>query len=224
MQQLQVVEHSNMRVLTTSQLADAFDTNKKLITNNFQRNKKQYIPEEHYFELTGEALRHFKATHHNDADLKFIPKLYLWTEKGAWLHAKSLNNDKAWDAYSALIDSYYKITARNQLNGVDPNMMLTLTNAEWEQVQHRLEVLEMQVQEVTLHSGEQARLRKAVGDRVYQLAKVEGARPALFRSLYSAIREEFEVGSYRDVKQFELQKALRFVNNWGGRDRESINQ
>lgn len=215
MQQLQVVEHGNMRVLTTIQLADAFGTNKKLITNNFQRNKKQYIPEEHYFELSGEALRQFKAIHHSDADLKFIPKLYLWTEKGAWLHAKSLNNDKAWNAYSALIDSYYKITAHNQLSKVDTNMMLTLTNADWAQVQHRLEVLEMQIQEVTLHSGEQTRLRNAVGERVHQLTNENGARPALFRAIYSAIREEYGVGSYRDVKRYQLQDALRFVEKWG---------
>ena len=32
------------------------------------------------------------------------------TEKGAWLHAKSLNTDQAWEAYESLVDDYYRLT------------------------------------------------------------------------------------------------------------------
>ena len=39
--------------------------------------------------------------HHQIGDgLKHAVKLYLWTEKGALLHAKSLNTDVAWEVYS----------------------------------------------------------------------------------------------------------------------------
>ena len=48
MQQLQVVEHSNMRVLTTEQLADAYDSNRKVIMRNFQRNRDRYVLGIHY--------------------------------------------------------------------------------------------------------------------------------------------------------------------------------
>ena len=34
--------------------------------------------------------------------------LYLWTEKGALLHAKSLNTDKAWQVYDYLVDFYFR--------------------------------------------------------------------------------------------------------------------
>lgn len=215
MQQLQVVEHSNMRVLTTNQLAEAFDTNSKVIARNFQRNQEHYIPKEHYISLAGEDLKTFKTERQNDVSLKYVSVLYLWTEKGAWLHAKSLNNERAWEAYQKLIDSYYKVV--NEIgDGGSDNLTLTLTTEDWERVQYRLEVLEMQAKEVTLHSGEQLRLRKAVSERVYQLSKVEGARPTLFRSLYSEIREKYNVGSYRDVKQHELQDALRFIESWRG--------
>ena len=33
--------------------------------------------------------------------------MYLWTEKGAFLHAKSLNTDEAWEVYGKLVDSYF---------------------------------------------------------------------------------------------------------------------
>lgn len=211
---LDVIDHHKMRVLPTVQLAEAFGTNSKVIAKNFERNKAHYEEGQHYFVLSGDALRHFKTSRQNDGSLKYVSVLYLWTEKGAWLHAKSLNNEQAWEAYQMLIDSYYKVQQAFS-EGVD-NMTLTLTHADWAQVQHRLEVLEMQVQEVTLHSGEQLRLRKAVGERVHQLTNENGARSTLFRALYSAIREEYEVGSYRDVKQYQLQNALRFVERWGG--------
>ena len=215
MKLLDVIEHREQRVLSTTQLADAFGTNNKIITRNFQRNKDYYVEGKHFYSLSGDRLKQFKASRQNDASLKYVSVLYLWTEKGAWLHAKSLNTEKAWEAYQTLIDSYYQISQQLKIKGSD-NMTLALTNEDWERVQQRLGVLEMQMEKVTLHSGEQLRLRKAVGARVHQLAKQDGARPVLFRALYSALRERYEVESYRDVKQYKLQDALFFVNGWEG--------
>lgn len=38
-----------------------------------------------------------------------INTLYLWTERGALLHAKSLNTDKAWEVHDFLIDTYFRV-------------------------------------------------------------------------------------------------------------------
>ncbi len=35
--------------------------------------------------------------------------MYLWTEKGALLHAKSLNTNKAWKVYDYLVDFYFRV-------------------------------------------------------------------------------------------------------------------
>lgn len=35
-------------------------------------------------------------------------RFYLWTERGALLHAKSINTDKAWDVYEQLLDTYFR--------------------------------------------------------------------------------------------------------------------
>ncbi|MEZ7173618.1 ORF6N domain-containing protein [Sporosarcina sp. OR05] len=218
MQQLQVIEHANRRVLTTNQLAEAFETNGKIITRNFQRNKERYEIGKHYYSLSGEDLNQFKASRQNDGTLKFVSVLYLWTELGAWLHAKSLNTDKAWEAYRMLIEEYYAITQMRQ--GVEDgvNQTPSLSNKEYYHLESRLIALEEQFKNVlTLHSGEQKRLRMAVTERVYQLSRKEkGARPTLFRAIYTELRERYEVESYRDVKQHQLQDALRFVAGWGG--------
>lgn len=53
-------------------------------------------------------MREFKLT--NDEIQRSLPRvnrLYLWTEKGALLHAKSLNTDKVWEVYY-LVDFYFR--------------------------------------------------------------------------------------------------------------------
>ena len=59
--------------------------------------------------LEGQELRTFKSTNVEiQRSLPRISRLYLWTEKGALLHAKSLNTDKAWQVYDYLVDFYFR--------------------------------------------------------------------------------------------------------------------
>lgn len=90
--------------------------------------------------LSGEDLKQFKAVHQNDESLKFTSTLYLWTEKGAWLHAKSLNTDEAWDAYETLVDEYYVI--KNQVMPKSQSeiiLMLAQQNVDIERKQLEIE-------------------------------------------------------------------------------------
>ena len=108
MHNLQVVEIKGQRVLLTRQLAEAYGTERQIISNNYTRNKKRYVNGKHVIILEGEELKEFKASHQIDDNLKFAHTLYLWTEKGALLHAKSLNTDKAWQVYDYLVDFYFR--------------------------------------------------------------------------------------------------------------------
>ncbi|MED4699644.1 ORF6N domain-containing protein [Lysinibacillus capsici] len=214
----QLIVHGGARVLTSVQLAESYNTNAKIINRNFSRNQDQFIEGEHYFQLTGETLKAFKAERPDDASLKFASSLNLWTEKGAWLHASFLKGKRAKEVFTALVDSYYNILeAPPQPIMQQGQAPLAITLEDYQQLESRVTTLEdMLKQQVTLHSGEQSRLRAAVGERVHALAKDKGARPALFRAIYSAIKERYKVGSYRDVKQHELQDALKFVATWEG--------
>ena len=102
------VAHQGQRILTTAQLAGSYGTDAQLIINNFNRNKDHYTEGKHFFLLEGVPLKEFRAITQFDLPLN-LNKLYLWTEKGAWHHAKSLNTDKAWDAYESLVDEYYRV-------------------------------------------------------------------------------------------------------------------
>lgn len=103
------IEYQNQRILTTAQLAEQYGTEPQIITNNFNRNRDRYTEGKHFYCLEGEEKREFINLHQIDLGSKHAAILYLWTEKGAWLHAKSLNTDRAWEAYEMLVDEYYRI-------------------------------------------------------------------------------------------------------------------
>lgn len=105
---LQVLEIEGQRVLTTKQIAEAYGTNEKTIQYNFRYNKARYTLGKHYIEVTGDELRRLKTRSEFQSSLKYAKSLYLWTEKGALLHAKSLNTDKAWEVYDYLVDFYFR--------------------------------------------------------------------------------------------------------------------
>lgn len=105
MNELQITEYKNIRVLTTQQIAEAYGTDGKTISYNFNHNKDRYSEGKHFICLTGDELRAFREIHDLPTNLN---KIYLWTEKGAFLHAKSLNTDVAWEVYDKLVDSYFE--------------------------------------------------------------------------------------------------------------------
>lgn len=100
MTDLMVIERQGLRVLTTAQLAECYGTDSKVISYNYNHNKDRYEEGKHYICLTGDELRAFREIH----DLpKNLNRTYLWTERGALLHAKSLNTGKAWEVYGELL-------------------------------------------------------------------------------------------------------------------------
>jgi phage regulator Rha-like protein len=112
MNELQVIEYKGFVVATTKQIAEAYGASPKKVSNNFNANKKRYTEGKHYFMLDGEELRQFKDLSRNSGLVDRAPKLYLWTERGALLLAKSINTDTAWEAYERLVDFYF--TKKNE--------------------------------------------------------------------------------------------------------------
>ncbi len=116
MQDLQVVEIQGKRVLTSAQIASCYETTRDCIKKNFHLNKGRFIEGKHYIVLVGDELKNFKNQVENfDLVASRTSHIYLWTEKGALLHAKSLNTDKAWEVYDYLADFYFRARERPEL-------------------------------------------------------------------------------------------------------------
>ena len=111
MNELTVLEHNSIRVMTTEQLAEAYGCAPKQIQQNFSNNRVRFIAGKHFFVLEGQDLQTFRLQVEN-IELQISPKtrhLYLWTERGAARHSKMLGTERAWDVFEQLEDSYFKV-------------------------------------------------------------------------------------------------------------------
>nr|WP_288700631.1 ORF6N domain-containing protein [uncultured Blautia sp.] len=142
MQLPETIEVKGIKVLTTRQIAEAYGTTKDKIIYNFNYNKDKYILGKHYIEVFGEELRRLKRTCEIQSSFKYAKSLYLWTEKGALLHAKSLNTDKAWQVYDYLVDFYFR--AKEKEPGLPPKREVVPTQTKTEPVKSKVAIPHME--------------------------------------------------------------------------------
>ena len=108
--EVMVVEYKDKRVLTTEQVAEAYECESIQIQQNYANNKDRFTEGKHYFKLEGEELKRFKASMGDSkfsSTLKFVSVLMLWTRQGASRHCKMLGTDKAWDMFDCLEENYF---------------------------------------------------------------------------------------------------------------------
>ena len=109
MNELTVLEHNSIRVMTTDQLAEAYGCAPKQIQQNFNNNRVRFIAGKHYFKLEGADLKAFKDSLENIESVvgSRAPSLILWTKQGAARHSKMLGTERAWDVFDELEESYF---------------------------------------------------------------------------------------------------------------------
>lgn len=213
MNDLKVIEYRNIRVLTTQQLAEAYGANADTVTKNFNRNKDRYMEGKHFICLKGDDLKAFRANGQIDL-LPNLNTLYLWTEKGAFLHAKSLNTDKAWEVYDHLVDTYFEAKKPlTQLEILQQSVeVLNRHEREIQQIDTRMDKLEF---DIPLYGSEADELsnhvkRKGVqvlGGKQSEAYQDTEIRSKVYRDIYDQIKREF--GIYDDTGRPKSYKALK---------------
>lgn len=222
MNNLTVTEYKNIRVLTTSQIAEAYETNTDVITKNFNRNKDRYIEGKHYICLEGDDLKAFKTNGQIDLSSR-INKLYLWTEKGAFLHAKSLNTDKAWEVYDRLVDEYFEKGSRKPMTIAEQIQLLAQGNVELEE---KIEAVNDDLQEfkrdMPLLALECQKITKAKNQKVVPMLggkdapayKDNSLRQLVYSDIDAQLRREFGVNTYKAIKRSQCDVAIKIINEY----------
>lgn len=215
MNELQKVEYNATLVLTTQQIAEAYGTEPRVISNNFGRNKDRYAEGKHYIRLEGDSLKAFKTNHHFDESSK-VNKLYLWTQKGALLHAKSLNTDKAWEAYDRLVDSYFEKKEsridRSQLSPEIQALYGLLDNQAKLELEQRRQQEEISRIDTTVSTMKEI-FTQPIGDwkaeinaRVREVAHKSGIE---YQELYNRMYGELETTAHCSLKRLQENKKAR---------------
>lgn len=215
---LTVTEYEDIRVLTTQQLAKEYGTTEKIISNNFNNNKGRYTEGKHYILLQGEELKEFKNQSLNLGIAQNVGKLYLWTEKGAFLHAKSLNTDVAWEVYDQLVDSYFK--RQDVLEELSPELKAVIVvDKRVTKVEQRVEKLENNM--TVTHEQIQViknRVNKKVTDilggyesNAYKDKHLRGKAYSRFNKDYC---DYFRINARANTLTAKFDEALNYIDLW----------
>lgn len=221
MNELAVTEYKEIRVLTTQQIADAYGSNADTITKNFNRNKDRYVEGKHYICLKGDELRAFKANGQIDL-LPNVNTLYLWTEKGAFLHAKSLNTDKAWEVYDHLVDTYFN--RKKPLTTAEQIKLIAQGNMELgervDKVEDKLSNLEndtplygCEIDEVQKHVRKKG--VEVLGGKDSEAYRDGSVRSQVYSDIYNQLKREYGcVSSYKSIKRKYVDDVHVFIDRY----------
>ena len=105
---LSVKEFNGQRVVTFKDIDMLHERVEGTSNKRFIDNKKHFIEEEDYFEITGDTLRQFKRLPNFGIGEK-ASKLILITESGYLMLVKSLQDDLAWKVQRELVNNYFRV-------------------------------------------------------------------------------------------------------------------
>lgn len=210
---LKVIEHEQRRVLTTKQIAEAYGTDHRVISKNFNRNKERYIEGKHYICLEGENKREFLNHRQIGDGSKNANKLYLWTEKGAFLHAKSLGTDKAWEVYERLVDFYFT-KQKQQLTLPEQIKLIAQGNLD-----HEKRIMNLE-NNMTIDYGQSQFLGEVVNKAVIETlgGKNSEAYKQIGKKVFAEcnrdLKNYFCVNSRNNVPAVKYEEAITYARNW----------
>lgn len=223
MNNLTVTEYKNIRVLTTQQIAEAYETDARIISNNFNRNKERYVEGKHFVCLDGEELKEFKTNHHFDESSR-INKLYLWTEKGAFLHAKSLNTDKAWEVYDRLVDTYFEKKPQLPSWTIDDKIQILAqgnikleekidkVNNDLQEFKKDMPLLALECQKIT--KAKNQKVVPMLGGKDSPAYKDNSIRQQVYSDIDAQLRREFGVNTYKAIKRNQCDVAIKIIKEY----------
>ncbi|MEB6088073.1 ORF6N domain-containing protein [Enterococcus casseliflavus] len=234
MNQIQIIEFYNQRLLTTEQLAEFYGATPKNIRDNFQNNRDKFMEGKHYFRLEGDDLRAFKNDTENIGIVgNRVNQLILYTKRGASRHSKMLGTDKAWDMFDELEESYFNPKQQIEIPTTTRGLIqLALegnqeTNQRIDGINERLIDIE---ENKLITTEDKGTIDGAVRDKVYRICREQhlgqDAKSMLYKDLGSSIKQLFNVPNRGRIKDKDFRKALSFINHWepSSVTKERINQ
>jgi hypothetical protein len=224
MNNLEPIKFKNQNVITTELLAEVYGTDTKNISNNFNRNINKFEEGKHYYFLEGMELREFKGNHLLDDNLKFAPKLYLWTERGASRHCKILDTDKAWEQFDNLEETYFKVKENPLLNMSKELQAIFLVDKKQQELEKGQEVLTEKVtnleNKMTINYELAENIRSEVSAKAvsslggYNSPAYKKLSKKAYSALHRDLRGYFKVNSYKNLSVKRYEEAIYYIQGW----------
>lgn len=150
-----------------------------------------------------------------------VSKLYLWTEKGAFLHAKSLGTDKAWEVYEILVDSYFSkqkvLSLPEQIQllakgSVELDQKIDSVNKDLQDFKQDLPLLAVECERIT--KAVKTRGVSVLGGRDSEAYNDNSLRSKVYSDIHGEVRRQFGVNTYKAIKRSECDKVVDVVSKY----------
>ena len=151
---------------------------------------------------------------------------YLITKKGIaqLVGGYSAAVPKAFELNVAYINEFERMENyikdnENSFKNLSFQQMMIMTLQEQEKIADRVDIIESKVDnEIRVDNGEQRKIQKAVGTRIYQridiVPQLAENKKFVFQALYRDLKDRFGVASYRDIKRKDLTDCLEYISTW----------
>ena len=222
---LQIKMWNGQRVITLSDIDTVHGRPEGTAKKNFQNNRKHFVENEDYFEITRQELREKFSP--NSEPLKGNPKIktYLFTESGYLMVAKSFTDDLAWKVQRQLVNSYFKFKeVMENLQPVDTGLLLSETKFvdALDTITTCAAIFQSMIDYSTINYKQQQDLLQTARKRVNSL--LGGAHSPeykeysriYFKNLWQDFCKAFQCGSYKDLNPLYIayDDAKKWIQNW----------
>lgn len=218
------IEWNGQIVITTAQLAEAYGTTTKNVSNNFTRNKERFVEGKHYFVLQGRDLREFMRVSSESGLPQSTSIAYLWTRRGASRHCKILGTDRAWEQFDYLEDNYFDqkqprlpMTIPEQIQllaqgHVSLEAKIDSVKADLEQFKSDMPILG--IEETRISRAVRKKGVECLGGKQTPAYKDRSLRSRLYTDLHRQLRREFDVSSYKAIRRNQVDTAIGIIRSY----------
>lgn len=229
---LSVKEFNGQRVVTFKDIDMLHQRVEGTANKRFIDNKKHFIADEDYFEITGETLREFKRLPNFGIGEK-ASKLTLITESGYLMLVKSLQDDLAWKVQRELVNNYFRVKENVQAKPTCIEDVLIQSLQEMKEVKQTALEAKEEAQDVRNDFEDFKKDLPLIGDEPEELQAVvrrvgtkalggynspaycdKSLSKKVYRNVWDYIKGQFNVKKYKAIKRKYLSKAIELAESY----------
>lgn len=229
---LSVKEFNGQRVVTFKDIDMLHQRVEGTANKRFIDNKKHFIADEDYFEITGETLREFKRLPNFGIGEK-ASKLTLITESGYLMLVKSLQDDLAWKVQRELVNNYFRVKENVQAKPTCIEDVLIQSLHEMKEVKQTALEAKEEAQDVRNDFEDFKKDLPLIGDEPEELQAVvrragtkalggynspaycdKSLSKKVYRNVWDYIKGQFNVKKYKAIKRKYLSKAIELAESY----------
>ena len=229
---LSVKEFNGQRVVTFKDIDMLHQRVEGTANKRFIDNKKHFIADEDYFEITGETLREFKRLPNFGIGEK-ASKLTLITESGYLMLVKSLQDDLAWKVQRELVNNYFRVKENVQAKPTCIEDVLIQSLHEMKEVKQTALEAKEEAQDVRNDFEDFKKDLPLIGDEPEELQAVvrrvgtkalggynspaycdKSLSKKVYRNVWDYVKGQFNVKKYKAIKRKYLSKAIELAESY----------